>query len=139
MTTEIFQREDGTYLNVEFLKGDTSKPGIVYLHGLQSCMNSRKGRYLKAFAEKKGLSYLSFDFSAHGLSWGKPSDFTIGRSLKDALDVLDKYVSVPQIIVGSSMGGWIGLLLCEKVPQKVAGYVGLASGTDFTQFVWDDF
>lgn len=136
MTNQIFKRDDGTYLNVEFIDGDKTKPGIVYLHGLLSSMNSKKGQYLKAFALEKGLSYLSFDFSAHGKSWGKPHDFTIGQCLTDALDVLDKFVSTPQIIVGSSMGGWIGLLLCEKAPEKVAAYVGLASGADFTKFVW---
>ena len=138
MANQIFKRNDGTYLNVEFIDGDKTKPGIVYLHGLLSNMNSKKGQYLKVFALEKGLSYLSFDFSAHGQSWGKPYDFTIGRCLKDALDILNHYVSVPQIIVGSSMGGWIGLLLCEKAPEKVAGYVGLASGADFTKFVWNN-
>ena len=138
MTTEIFTRQDGTFLNVEFIDGDTSRPGIVYLHGLLSNITSKKGRYLKAFARKKGLSYLCFDFSAHGQSWGQPSDFMISRCLQDALDVLKKYTSTPQIIVGSSMGGWIGLLLCKHVPQKVHAFIGLAPGPDFTKFIWNN-
>ena len=138
MTAKIFKRSDGTFLNVEFIKGkDASKPGIVYLHGLLSSMKSKKGQYLKAFAIKHGLSYLCFDFTAHGKSWGKPYDFMISRCLKDATDVLNKYVKVPQIVVGSSMGGWIGLLLCQHHSEKVAAFVGLAAGADFTQFVWD--
>ncbi|MBP5534413.1 MAG: alpha/beta hydrolase [Alphaproteobacteria bacterium] len=139
MTTEIFKREDGTFLNVEFIPGkDATKAGIVYLHGLLSSMKSKKGQYLKAFAKAHGLSYLSFDFTAHGKSWGKPYDFMISRCLKDAIDVLNKYVKVPQIIVGSSMGGWIGLLLCKHYSEKVSAFVGLAAGADFMKFVWDN-
>ena len=138
MTTKVLKRTDGTFLNVEFIPGkDASKPGIVYLHGLLSSMKSKKGQYLRAFAIKHGLSYLCFDFTAHGKSWGEPHDFMISRCLKDAVDVLNKYVKVPQIIAGSSMGGWIGLLLCEQHPEKVAAFVGLAPGADFTKFVWD--
>ncbi len=139
MTTEIFKRSDGTYLNVEFIAcEDETKGGIVYLHGLLSCMKSKKGQYLKAFAKEHGLSYLCFDFTAHGESWGKPWDFTIGRCLRDAMDVLNHYVKVPQIIVGSSMGGWIGLLLCRHLPEKVGAFIGLAAGADFTKFIWDN-
>ena len=58
--------------------------------------------------------------------------------LNDAIDILNRYVKVPQIIVGSSMGGWIGLLLCQHHPEKVAAFVGLAAGADFTKFVWDN-
>ena len=139
MIEEIFKRADGTFLKVEFVPGkNTEKPGIVYLHGLLSSSKSKKGQYLKAFAKAHGISYLCFDFTAHGQSWGKPHDFMIGRCLKDALDVLEKYVKVPQIIVGSSMGGWIGLLLCKFHPEKVAAFVGLAPGADFTKFIWDN-
>ena len=138
MTTEIFKRSNGTFLNVEFIPGkDEKKPGIVYLHGLLSSMNSRKSQYLKAFAIEHGLSYLCFDFTAHGKSWGEPHDFMIGRCLSDASDLLNKYVKTPQIIVGSSMGGWIGLLLCKHLPEKVAAFIGLAPGADFTKFVWN--
>lgn len=138
MTTEIFTRPNGTFLNVEYIAGkDDTKPGIVYLHGLLSSMKSKKGRYLKAFAKAHGLSYLCCDFTAHGNSWGKPDDFLISRCLNDAKDILSRYIKAPQIIVGSSMGGWIGLLLCQQVPEKVAAFVGLAAGADFTKFIWD--
>lgn len=137
MSEEVFSRPNGHYLNVEHIPV-SGKPYIVYLHGLLSSLKSRKGQYLKAFAAEHGLSYLSFDFTAHGQSWGKPWDFSIGRCFEDAKDVIAHYCKTPAFIVGSSMGGLIGILLSEACPDKVAGYVGLAAGADFMDFIWNN-
>lgn len=135
MTTGIYHRKDGTWLSYE--KEEGALPGIVYFHGLLSCKESKKAQFLKKLALEKGLSYLSFDFSAHGASWGKPWDLTIGRCYQDALDMIENLTSGPQILVGNSMGGWIGLLVSETLKEKITAFVGLAPGPDFTQMIWD--
>ena len=136
MTFQIFTKKDGHTLAYEQYNAD--KPyGIVYLHGLLSSRKSKKGQFLKSLAESLGLAYLGFDFTTHGDSWGEPADWRIGTCFQDALEIIQAKTSGPQIIVGSSMGGWIGLLLAEKIPEKVAGFLGLAAGADFTQYIWE--
>lgn len=135
MATQIFKKSDGTYLNVEYIKGkkDTT---IVYLHGLLSSMQSAKCFYLKEFARQNGVGFLSFDFTSHGSSWGRPEDWRISRCLQDAKEVVTHYVNAPAIIVGNSMGGCVGLLLCEHYPDLVKAFIGLAPGADFMRFIW---
>ena len=135
MSTELFKRADGTYLNVEYIPGKTGKT-IVYLHGLLSCIKSAKAQYLKAYAKAHGANYLAFDFTSHGNSWGTPTDWRIGRCFNDARDVLKAYTTSPSIIVGSSMGGYMGLLLSEHYPELVGAFIGLAPGADFMQRLW---
>ena len=138
MTQSFYKRQNGHFVFYEQHKQKGAKVGIVYLHGLLSSHNSRKGRFLKKAAKKYGLDYLSFDFTAHGKSWGKPTDWRIGRCLKDAVEVIKAKTDGPQILIGSSMGGWIGLLASELMPRRVAGYIGLATGADFMKNVWEN-
>ena len=136
MTCQIFTKKDGHTLAYEQYNAD--RPcGVIYLHGLLSSRKSKKGQFLQSFAESNNLAYLGFDFTSHGDSWGEPTDWRIGRCLEDAMEIIPALTKGPQIIVGSSMGGWIGLLLAEKLPDKVAGFLGLAAGADFMQYVWD--
>ena len=136
MTFQTFTKKDGHTLAYE--QDNADRPlGLIYLHGLLSSRKSHKGQFLKAFAKDNHLSYLGFDFTAHGDSWGSPTDWRIGRCLDDAMEIISALTQGPQILVGSSMGGWISLLVAEKMPQKVAGLLGLAAGADFTQYVWD--
>lgn len=135
MTIQTFKRNDGTYLNVEYIDAG-AQDTLVYLHGLLSCIKSKKAQFLKEYAQHNHINFLTFDFTSHGDSWGQPKDWRIGRCLNDALDVLNHYLKAPALVVGSSMGGYIGLLLAEYAPDKLKALIGLAPGADFMRSIW---
>jgi len=126
---------DGSHLayrHVAARAGD-KRPGIVFLSGFASDMAGTKGTALAAWAQERGQALLRFDYSGHGQSSGAFRDGTIGRWTADALAALDRLTSGPQILVGSSMGGWIMLLVALARPERVAGLVGIAAAPDFTE------
>jgi len=126
---------DGTrlaYRRVAVRAGD-ARPGIVFLSGFASDMTGTKGTALAAWAQERGQALLRFDYSGHGQSSGAFRDGTIGRWTADALAVLDQLTNGPQILVGSSMGGWIMLLVALARPDRIAGLVGIAAAPDFTE------
>ncbi len=113
-------------------------PGIVFLGGFGSDMTGSKATRLEAWARARGQAFLRFDYSGHGASSGQFEDGTIGQWAADALAVLDRLTEGPQLLVGSSMGGWIMLLLARERPERVAGLLGLAAAPDFTEDqIWD--
>lgn len=130
------EKENGSFLSYErsVIK---NAPGLVYFHGLQSNKQSKKAAFLKQYTADRNISYLGFDFSSHGESSGKPEDFTIGQAFDDAKLVLEKLAEGPQVIVGSSMGGWIGLLAAKYCAPYVRAFVGMAAAPDFTTGVWE--
>ncbi len=107
-------------------------PGVVFLGGLRSDMGGSKALYLQDWAEKTGRAFLRFDYSGHGQSSGQFQDGTIGDWLADAQEALALTIG-PQVLVGSSMGGWIALLLAGAMSSRVAGLVGVAAAPDFTE------
>jgi pimeloyl-ACP methyl ester carboxylesterase len=107
-------------------------PGVVFLGGFNSDMTGTKAQDLADFCAAEGRAFLRFDYSGHGTSGGRFVDGTIGRWAEDAACVLDALTGGPQILVGSSMGGWIALLLALRRPERVAGLVGIAAAPDFT-------
>ena len=107
-------------------------PGVVFLGGFRSDMSGTKALYLQDWAARSGRGFLRFDYSGHGQSSGAFEDGAIGDWFEDALAVL-ALTSGPQVLVGSSMGGWIALLLARAVPERVAGVVGIAAAPDFTE------
>jgi pimeloyl-ACP methyl ester carboxylesterase len=109
------------------------RPGIVFLSGFASDMTGTKGAALAAWAEARGQALLRFDYSGHGRSSGAFRDGTIGRWAADALAAIDRLTVGPQILVGSSMGGWIMLLAALARPDRIAGLVGIAAAPDFTE------
>jgi pimeloyl-ACP methyl ester carboxylesterase len=109
------------------------RPGILFLSGFASDMTGTKGLALEAWARERGQAMLRFDYSGHGRSSGAFRDGTIGRWTEDTLVALDRLAAGPQILVGSSMGGWIMLLVALARPQRVAGLVGIAAAPDFTE------
>ncbi len=112
-------------------------PGIVFLGGLMSDMTGTKALYLEARCRAAGRAFLRFDYSGHGASDGAFVDGTIGRWHADALAVLDRCTSGPQVLVGSSMGGWQMLLAARARPERVAALVGVAAAPDFTEdLIW---
>jgi pimeloyl-ACP methyl ester carboxylesterase len=132
---ETLTLPDGTriaYRRLAARAGD-GRPGIVFLSGFASDMTGAKGTALAAWAEARGQALLRFDYSGHGQSSGAFRDGTIGRWTADALAAIDRLTAGPQILVGSSMGGWIMLLAALARPDRIAGLVGIAAAPDFTE------
>jgi pimeloyl-ACP methyl ester carboxylesterase len=132
---ETLALADGTrlaYRRTAAAPGDR-RPGVVFLSGFASDMTGTKGTALEAWATERGQAVLRFDYIGHGRSSGAFRDGTIGRWTGDALAALDRLTQGPQILVGSSMGGWIMLLVALARPDRIAGLVGIAAAPDFTE------
>ena len=122
-------------------------PGLFWLSGYKSDMKGTKAEALAHWAELHGRACVRFDYSGHGESEGKFTDGTIGRWLTESLAVFDAYCRGPQILIGSSMGGWLALLLVRALrqrgnngPASVAGLVLIAPAVDFTEeLMWKRF
>ncbi|RAI41887.1 alpha/beta hydrolase [Rhodoplanes roseus] len=122
-------------------------PGIVWLGGFMSDMKGTKAQALDDWAATQGRALVRFDYSGHGESDGAFADGTIGSWLEDAVAVVTQVCRGPQILVGSSMGGWIALLLVRALARRatpgeasVAGMVLIAPAVDFTEeLMWKRF
>ncbi len=133
MAEQFFETEDGR--RIAYCRSAGAGPGIVFLGGFSSDMEGTKARHLEDWTRRQGRAFLRFDYTGHGRSSGKFEDGCIGDWTGDAIDAVFGLTEGPQILVGSSMGGWIGLLLASRNPERVAGLVGIAAAPDFT----DDF
>jgi pimeloyl-ACP methyl ester carboxylesterase len=115
-------------------------PGVVFLGGFASDMTGTKAAALQDFCAGRSQAFVRFDYFGHGQSSGDFRDGTIGHWTQDALAVIDSLTDGPQVLVGSSMGGWIALLCARARPQRLAGLVGIATAPDFTEdLMWDAF
>jgi len=114
--------------------------GLVWLGGFRSDMEGSKALALDAWARETGRAYVRFDYQGHGVSSGDFIDGTIGSWKDDAIAVIDALTDGPQILVGSSMGGWIALLAALARPERVAGLILIAPAPDFTErLMWPAF
>jgi pimeloyl-ACP methyl ester carboxylesterase len=126
---------------------DGGSPGLFWMGGLKSDMQGTKAQALDRFAERQGRAMTRFDYSGHGESGGAFTDGTIGRWLEDSIAVFDACCSGPQVVIGSSMGGWLALLLARQLSRrsppaagKVAALVLIAPAVDFTEtLMWQRF
>lgn len=109
-------------------------PTIVFLPGYMSDMTGTKAEALDQWAEARGRSYLRLDYSGCGASGGCFEDGTIGRWRDDALAVIEAAADGPVVLVGSSMGGWLALLIARGHPERVAALVGIAAAPDFVDW-----
>ena len=105
--------------------------GIIFIHGLNSDMNGVKALTVERYARKNNLNFIRFDFRGHGKSEGKFEEFTMSDWRKDLLDIIDNVARGPQILIGSSMGGWLMMLAAKARPQRIKGMIGLAAAPDF--------
>lgn len=126
---------DGTSIALRHLTGH--EPGIVWLGGYRSDMLGTKAEWLERYASDKGVAFLRHDYSGHGESGGEFRDGTISLWLQQSLAVFRQFSSGPQILVGSSMGGWIALRMIQELQksgdrERVAGLVLIAPAPDFT-------
>jgi len=117
----------------DYHEGDTSLPPIIFLCGFKSDMGGSKAEWLKDYCVANNRTFLRFDYFAHGQSDGDFMHFTIGRGVMDSIFMIEKFISQPAIIIGSSMGGWIGLRLMQFIPNMMHGFIGIAAAPDFTR------
>lgn len=132
MTAISYLDHDGTRLAYRHRAGDG--PTIVFLSGYMSDMTGSKAEALDGWAAATGRAFLRLDYSGCGASGGDFEDGTIGRWRDDAQAVIEAAAPGPLILVGSSMGGWIALLLAAAMPARVVGLVGIAAAPDFVDW-----
>ena len=126
-------------------KSNNTRPGLFWLGGFKSDMKGTKAVALDVFAEAQGRGCLRFDYSGHGESGGEFTQGTIGRWLEESLAVYLQFAKGPQVVIGSSMGGWLAMLLArelrkQKAAAPIAGMVLIAPAVDFTEeLMWKQF
>lgn len=108
-------------------------PVVVFLSGYKSDMAGTKAVHLEAWAQAQGRAFLRLDYSGHGQSDGAFEEGCIGDWAQDAQAVIEAVTEGPLVLVGSSMGGWIGCLLARDLGARLAGFVGIAAAPDFTE------
>jgi pimeloyl-ACP methyl ester carboxylesterase len=128
---QILARSDGATIAYRRLLG--VPPGIVFLGGFRSDMTGTKALFLEDYCRRRGQAYLRLDYFGHGASSGNFALGTVGRWRDDAIAVIDSLTEGKQILVGSSMSGWIMLLAALARPERIAGLVGIAGAPDFTE------
>lgn len=134
------QQRDIAYHALPAAPENRHQPGVVFLGGFRSDMTGSKALHLQDWAQAQGRAFLRFDYSGHGQSSGQFSEGAIGDWFEDARAVVEHLTEGPQILVGSSMGGWIALLLARTMPDRVAALIGIAAAPDFTEdSMWDTF
>ena len=116
-----------------YAKTDGRAPTVVFLGGFRSDMTGTKAIALEDWARRTGRAYLRFDYLGHGQSSGRFEDGTIGRWLDDSLAAIDALTTGKLVLVGSSMGGWLSLLVALQRPERLAGLVLIAAAPDFTE------
>lgn len=128
--SEMLKTAQGRSLAYDRVEG--AGPTVVFLGGFKSDKEGSKAMYLQNWARETERAFVRFDYSGHGSSSGKFEDGTIGQWFEDACAVLE-LIEGPVVLVGSSMGGWISLLVAREMPERVAGLVGIAPAPDFTE------
>lgn len=132
--------ETATGRRIAYHQTEGAGPGVVFLGGLKSDMTGTKAVYLQDWAERTGRAFLRFDYSGHGQSSEEFTDGCIGDWAEDAMAAISALTDGPQVLVGSSMGGWVSLLVARAMPDKLAGLVGIAAAPDFTEdSMWAGF
>lgn len=135
--------EGGAARSVAVLDRDGNGPGLFWLSGYRSDMAGTKAEMLDQWAEESGHSCTRFDYSGHGRSGGMFEEGTISRWLEEAEAVFDAYTAGPQIVIGSSMGGWLALLLARQLRERhladrLAGMILIAPAIDMTKELMSD-
>ncbi|MHA1597644.1 MAG: alpha/beta fold hydrolase [Alphaproteobacteria bacterium] len=131
----ILTRSDGA--TIAYRQIDGKLPGVVFLGGFMSDMEGSKALALENHCREIGRGFLRFDYTGHGQSSGNFADGTIGAWADDAIDAIGRLTDGPQVLVGSSMGGWIMLLVALRLKERVAGLLGIAAAPDFTEDLID--
>ena len=135
--TEVCKHSIGQFGAIAYDRHVGTQPGVVFLCGHGSDMNGNKAMHVQAWAKRRGQSFLRFDYSGHGQSDGDFLQTNISDWTRDTINMIDAHTDGPQIVVGSSLGGWIMLNLALARPARVAALVGIAAAPDFTEeLIW---
>jgi pimeloyl-ACP methyl ester carboxylesterase len=119
------------------LRGRIDVPGVIFLGGYGSDMTGTKASWLAERCAEAGYPFLRFDYSGCGQSSGEFRKSGIGSWFEDASAVLEALTDGPQIVIGSSMGGWLALMLARQQPERVKALIGIAAAPDFTEdLIW---
>lgn len=138
LSPSILTREDGATIAYHRRAGHS--PGVVFLGGFMSDMSGTKAIALDRFCESRGQAFVRFDYFGHGRSSGAFSEATVSRWRADAIAVFDELTAGAQVLVGSSLGGWIMLLLAAARPERIKALVGIAAAADATEdLMWAQF
>ena len=138
MDAEFLDLPDGR--RIAYRRSAGEGPGVVFLGGFRSDMTGTKAAFLEGWARARGRAFLRFDYTGHGASSGDFRALGVGDWAQDARDAILRLTEGPQVLVGSSMGGWIALILAGWTPGRIAGLVGVAAAPDFTEdAMWDVF
>ncbi len=130
ISPRILTRPDGATIAYHRLSG--APPGIIFLCGFRSDMTGTKALFLEQYCRARGSAFVRFDYFGHGASSGDFSAGTIGRWAEDAAAVIESLSEGRQILVGSSIGGWIMLLAALQHKERIKGLLGIAAAPDFT-------
>jgi pimeloyl-ACP methyl ester carboxylesterase len=138
---------DGNAIRAIAVRARTGRtPGLFWLGGFKSDMGGTKALALDAWAAQHGRACVRFDYSGHGESGGSFVDGTIGRWLEESVAIFRQFCHGPQVVIGSSMGGWMALLLAREIAKdpggnaSLAGLVLIAPAPDFTEeLMWKGF
>jgi pimeloyl-ACP methyl ester carboxylesterase len=136
--TDIRHLEIGPGLSLAYRHRAGRGPTLVFLPGYMSDMEGGKACALDAWAEREGRAMLRFDYAGCGASGGRFEEQSLANWRNDALAMLDEVVEGPVVLVGSSMGGWLMLLVALARPERVAALVGIAAAPDFTGWGFSD-
>ena len=126
-------------------KSAASGPGLFWLGGFKSDMKGTKAEALDRWAQETRRACVRFDYSGHGESGGDFTEGTVGRWLEESVAVYGRFAQGPQVVIGSSMGGWLALLLARELRKRkdaapIAGMVLIAPAVDFTEeLMWKEF
>jgi pimeloyl-ACP methyl ester carboxylesterase len=114
---------------------------IIFLHGLMSDIESKKAKHLQKFTNKNKINLLLFEYSGHGRSSGKFTDFSIKNWIEDSKQIIEKIANKNSLIlIGSSMGAWVGIHLIKYFHERIKGFIGIAPAPDFTEeLMWRKF
>ena len=136
--TKFLTTHTGQKLAYSMTKGNG--PSVIFLGGFKSDMEGSKAIFLEKWAQQKSRSFLRFDYSGHGQSSGDFLSLSIGDWFKDSMQIIELIDNNDLILVGSSMGGWISLLLSRELGKRLKGLVTIAAAPDFTEdSMWRNF
>jgi len=133
----FFRTKNNQKIHYKFIN-NKSLITIIFLHGLMSDIKSKKAKFLKEFVNKNKINLLLFEYCGHGKSSGQFTDFSIKNWIEDSRLIVKNLIKKGKIIlIGSSMGAWIGIVLIKYFHQRIKGFIGIAPAPDFTEeLIW---
>jgi esterase/lipase len=129
----FFLTKNNQKIHYKFIN-NKSLTTIIFLHGLMSDIKSKKAKHLKKFANENKINLLLFEYSGHGRSSGKFTDLSIKNWAEDSRSIIKKLINKNKIVlIGSSMGAWIAILLIKHFYKRIKGFIAIAPAPDFTE------